>query len=561
MERLRQLVSNIAAQLSVLSLSQRIAIGLAAALIAVSLLSLVQWAKTPDLVPLVDHSFEFVELSAIEDSLRAAGIDYEIVGNSRVLVRAADRHNALRLVYEADALPDGSLFDMQTVVTTSNPFQPPEARTNAWTYAKGNELAKIIITSPYVKKASVILNPVTKRRLGGITDVPTASVAVTLVRGQEMTQEMVETLAKLVAGAVGGLRPHNVNITDARTLRSFGVPNPEDATGFDILTMVKQREAHYKKKILDKLSHIPGIRVAVTVDIDMTKRVTQNIRHDLPQPRTESSQSTDQSSARRGTEPGTQANLGTAITVGAGGQSSTSEESSVENFEPRVAQTETIEQFPYSTNLVTAAVGIPRSFIVGVYLAGREQGTAEPKDDDPDFISLSESQIERVHNSVERIIMAQSPEDVEVDIYPDFAWSADGSVSNRLPGEVALGQEQSSLSTATDLAEHYGPQVGLGVLALMSLFMVMRLARQASESVAKRSDLTAEPDTDGDDTILEVGSAPIGQAEVSEGALTGKEVDPETLRYQELGTEVSKMINDDPTGTADLIRRWLNEDK
>lgn len=210
---------------------------------------------------------------------------------------------------------------------------------------------------------------------------------------------------------------------------------------------------------------------------------------------------------------------------------------------------------------MTAAVGIPRSFIVGVYLAGREEGTAEPKDDDPDFMSVSEAQIERVHNSVERIIMAQSPEDVEVDVYPDFAWSADGSVSNRLPGEVALGQEPSSLSTATDLAEHYGPQVGLGVLALMSLFMMMRLARQASESVAERSGSRVEPADEDDGTILEVGSAPIGQAEVSEGALTGKEVDPETLRYQELGTEVSKMINDDPVGTAELIRRWLNEDK
>ena len=121
-----------------------------------------------------------------------------------------------------------------------------------------------------------------------------------------------------------------------------------------------------------------------------------------------------------------------------------------------MAQTETIEQFPYSTNSVTAAVGIPRSFIVGVFLAGRDEGTAEPKDDDPDFISLREAQVKRVRKSVERIIMTQSPEDVDVDVYPDFGWSADGSVWNRSPGEVTLGQEPSSLSTATELAENYG---------------------------------------------------------------------------------------------------------
>ena len=64
---------------------------------------------------------------------------------------------------------------------------------------------------------------------------PDTSVTVTLASGKEMTHEIVEGFAKLVAGGVAGLKPHQVNITDARTMRSYGLPDPDDAASFDLL--------------------------------------------------------------------------------------------------------------------------------------------------------------------------------------------------------------------------------------------------------------------------------------------------------------------------------------
>ncbi|RME39396.1 MAG: hypothetical protein D6788_05530 [Planctomycetota bacterium] len=557
MDRLRALLRHIQDQLGGLTLSQRIAIGLCAALIAVSLLSLVQWSGKPTLVPLVNYRFSFDELTAVEDVLKANRIPYQIVGASRVLVREADRHNALRLVNQADALPEGSLFDLQAVVKESNPFQSPEARNRAWTYAKGNELAKIIATSPFVEKASVILNPVTKRRIGGVTDVPTASVAVTLVRGHEMTRQMVEAFAKLVAGAVAGLKPHNVYITDARTLRSYSLPNPEDAASFDLLSMIKQREAHYRRKILDKLADIPGVQVAVTVELDTSKRVTTHLKHDVPQPKSETSSTTEQRSAAQPAEPGVQANLGTALTAGGSGQTSTSEESTVENFEPQLTQQETIEQLPFATKKVSAAVGIPRSFIVGVYLTRHPDQKDAPAEDDPAFVAVRDEQIERVRKSVSRIVMAQNPDDVVVDVYPDMEWTPDGGVQPKPLGAAMAEAEAGTATGMMGLVRDYGPRAGLAFLALMSLFLMMRIAKQSSQAAAKAtapSVPAAEPESE---EILTVGGGPIGQATPSESMLTGKEVDPETLRYQELGAEVAKMVEEDPDGAADLIRRWL----
>ena len=143
MERLRQLLNDIGAQLGVLTVSQRLAIGLCAALIAGSMLWLLQWSTTPEMVPLVNAEFSYDDLDSAESALRAEGIKFTIHG-TRILVASADRQSAIRVVHTAGALPEGSLFDMDAVVADQNPFQSPEARKYAQNFAKGNELAKII---------------------------------------------------------------------------------------------------------------------------------------------------------------------------------------------------------------------------------------------------------------------------------------------------------------------------------------------------------------------------------------------------------------------------------
>jgi flagellar biosynthesis/type III secretory pathway M-ring protein FliF/YscJ len=559
MERLWQLLNFIQARLSVLTVSQRIAIGLCAALIAGSFLWLLQWSAAPDLAPLVTRDFSYGELDAAETALKTNGIPYEIHGTT-VFVRAADRHNVLRLLHAANALPEGSLFDMAAAVAEQNPFQAPEQREYAQNYAMGNELAKIIATAAFVKEARVLINPRTKRRLGGATDIPTASVALNLEPGHEINDAMVDGFAKLVAGAVAGLKPQNVAVTDVRTGRSYNVPAPDDMLSFDALGMEQKREDHLRSKILATLADVPGVRVAVRVELDTTKRVTQKLKHDAPQPRTESNQSSETSGGGRASEPGVQANLGQAVAEDGGGQSNTTEESKTENFEPKLSQTETIEQLPFAVKKVTAAVGIPRSFISNVFKL-RFPEKAEPKDADPDFVTLRDAQVKRVRASVEKIVMAKNPDDVEVDVYPDVDWSVEGGSWSRAPEGTSVIQAGAEGFDPMGLLRNYGPQFGLGVLALMSLFMVSRIAGRASAvSVSLGSAGVSAPNQAGEEPILTVGPHPIGQAAVASGSvLMGREVNVEMLRYQELGDEVSKLVESDPEGTAQLIRRWIED--
>lgn len=551
------MINQISTQLGVLTVSQRLAIALCGAMVVTSLLWLTKWSTTPDLVPVANYEFSYDELDAADDALSGSGIAYEIQG-SRVLVRAGDRHMALRVMHSGNALPQGSLFDMETVVTDQNPFLSPEARKYAQTYAKGNELAKIIATYPFVKKASVLLNPTTRRRIGGSSDVPTASVAVTLRPGVEMSNDIVAGFASLVSGAVAGLKSHNVNIMDARSGRSFNVPSPGDAASFDYLGVVKKRESHMLAKIMNKLVYIPGVHATVSIELDTTKRVTEKRTYDPPQPRIETSQATDSGSADRSAEPGVQANTGTAIASGGAAQNSSTEESSTENFEPKLRGAETIEQLPFSTKRVTATVSIPRSFIVSIYQA-RFPDKEAPADTDPDFVAAREEETSRVKRSVERIVMSKSSNDVEVDVYPDMEWTAEGGSWSRAPLGVAEGAAQADAFDAVSMFRTYGAPAGLSVLALVSLMMMTRIARRSGQSTRGAAKIETFDEPSESTGVLTVGPGTVGQAEASEGFLSGKEVDEETLRYQELGAEVSRLAEGDPQGTAELIRRWMNE--
>jgi flagellar biosynthesis/type III secretory pathway M-ring protein FliF/YscJ len=338
------------------------------------------------------------------------------------------------------------------------------------------------------------------------------------------------------------------------------VPHPDDAASFDVFSMEKKREAHLQLKILDALAYIPAVRVSVSVEVDTSKRVTQKLKHDAAQPKIETSQSSESGAAGSGAEPGVQANLGQSISAGSNGGMNTTEETMVENFEPKLSETETVEQIPFAIKSATATVGIPRSFVVGLYQAQFPKAD-KPEDDNPDFSKLRDDLLNRVKRGIERIVMAKKPNDVEVSIYPDMEWSVDGGSWSRAPAAGMVTQASSESFDALGLVKGYGPQIGLGFLALLSLFTMTRIVRSAppvpkpagvAEKKAGSAAEEAEP-------LLAAGASAVGKASLSESLLVGREVDDDTLRYQELGEEVAKLVEADPESAAELIRRWMDE--
>jgi flagellar biosynthesis/type III secretory pathway M-ring protein FliF/YscJ len=553
MERLRQLLKQIQAQLGVLTTSQRVAIGLCAALIAGSILWLLQWSVEPEYVPLVKDDIPIEQVEPAEEALRGAGLNYELRGQ-RVYVRAEDKPNAQRLLHKAGVVTGSQIFDMEDLMTQSSPFESPEARQTKAMYALGNTLGQIIGTSPAIESARVVVNSKTKRRIGGPSDVPTASVFVVPAPGKEMTQEMVEWIGRLVSGAVSGLKPYNVAISDTR--RSYHIPHPDEAVGATYLAETKKRERHLEDKILGQLEYIPGVRAAVSVELDTDLRSAVKVTYDKPQPSSEKEKEMASNAAQTPAEPGLQANTGTSLTLSPAGQTSSTEERTTEYQQVQITEKQEIQTRSFANKRVTATVGIPRSFVVSLFNL-KYPDITDPTDDD--LADEQSALVSSVTAKVVRLVQARDQSDVQVDVYPDLQFSAvgpewGGATATMVAGAAAAEGPVSAMG----MVRNYGPQAGLGLLALMSMFLMMRIVRRSSEEVRR---LSMEDDSDEDDldTILHVGPNTVGEAAASDSLLLGQEVDEGTLRYQQLNEEVKKMVQADPTGAADLIRRWVQE--
>ncbi len=554
MDRFRQILSKIGVQLGALTVSQRIAIGLCAALVATSLLWLMQWSVAPDLVPLTNYEFNYDELTAAREVLATETGSFKIVGK-KIYVTPADRDRLLLKLSSADALPEGSLMSLEELVNNTDPFMSPEQLQLKENYARGNTLAQMMMAYPFVQSAQVIINPKRVRRLGAQqSDEPTASVSVMLKPGTEMEKPLVDTFAKLVSGAVPGLKPYNVNVTDARTGRTHNVPHPDDAGRADLYEMERKREADLKAKIQDALA-IPGLLLAVSVELDPALSSKTIYRHDKPQPRIERTTADEMTSREGGgSETGLQANVGSALTASANGQSSLKEESNTEYFPGNLREEERIQTGTWSIQRVTASISIPRSYISGLVMA-RTGTDAQPRDEE--LQADREAQIARVKSAVQKIINARNPEDVMVDVYPDMMWQPDGPSWSQPPGALAAAGTAQPAGTL-DMVRGYGPQIGLGVLALTSLFMMLRIVRK-SAGMAASAAAAAEHDEPDEADSLHIGQQTIGEATLTDGFLTGQEVDEHTLMERQLAQEVSKMVAEDPKSAADLVQRWVNE--
>jgi flagellar biosynthesis/type III secretory pathway M-ring protein FliF/YscJ len=60
---------------------------------------------------------------------------------------------------------------------------------------------------------------------------------------------------------------------------------------------------------------------------------------------------------------------------------------------------------------------------------------------------------------------------------------------------------------------------------------------------------------------FDVSDAPIGEAEVTEHLLVGREVDESTLRSQKLVEQVAELIKQDPNTTVSVLQRWIDAER
>ena len=555
MEALKRMIDQIRQQLTVLSTSQKLAIALCGALVAGSLFWLVHFSTAPEMVPVLAQDLTLEQIDRALETLKGQGVNAKQIGN-RVYVPPRDRDEALLQLNRAEALPEDTSIGFSELINDSDPFRPSDENTWRRQVALGNELARIISLGDDIQNARVIIQDRSKRRFGAMSNIrPTASVQVKMSGGTQLSQGIVDGLCRFVSGAVAGLEPQDVTVVDATTMRAYTVPDPDDIMAAGLLDERKKNEDHMRSKILEALQSIPGVLVSVSVELDASK--TQTRKQVWAKPEVKSEQSSSQSSESADTpgETGVNPNVGVALSGGSGGNRTESEESKTDFFDQKATEVTDVEKIPFTVVRSTAAIGIPRSFLIGIFTAryGQDVDLAD-LDENTDYQHIRDEEVERVRSSVMKIVMTDSPSDVDVDVFYDF--NATGTELRTSPGgDVMVAAADGG---AMGYARRYGAHVGLIVLSLISFMMMARLVRKSSDVVkAIMPPERREVKTGESEDVLDVASSgPVGKASVTEGLLIGEEVDEDTLRFTELSQQVTKLIDDDPKSAAELIRRW-----
>lgn len=558
MDSLKQMIGQIAERYRLLDTSQKVAIGLCVIVIIGSMMSLLQWSAKPELVPIMAKDFTFDQMDSAEEALRAAGVKFQRVGR-RLMVYEADRYNAVRVLNKADALPEDFEFGFAKLMEADSTFQQSSVLEHQRQVALGYELANVIASSPSVEHAFVLIQQQNKRTIGQARVRPSASVKITMKGSHSVTQTIVDGCAKLVATAVAGLSPHDVTVFDTKTLKAHHVPNPEELLAQGLLAERKKNEQHLLSKIMAQLSYVPGVLASVSVELDGSKSHTEAYSYGEAEVKSEETKTSKAGSASAPGETGVNPNTGVALKAGGGGMQSESEEGRTENFEPKVTERRVEEKAPFALKRATAAINIPRSYVLNVFKA-RYPDKNDPSETDSTFINVRDEEFSKVRGAVKNILQSKADEDVQVEMYYDV--ESAGVMIAGMPGVLGGAAAVSELTT-TEALKSYAPQAGLVALALFSLFMMTRLVRKSTRTARNAFPMPEEQDVDeyavAPDGILAVPGGPIGRAETSEGFLVGQEVDEQTLQNQQLDEQVARLVDDDPEGVADLLRRWVEQ--
>lgn len=552
MEALSRLVTKINATLSDLTASQRLAIGLCAVVIMGSFLWLVRWSTEPEYVRLLDQKMSMEDLQAASDALPEG--KYRIAGEY-ILVSPSDKHELIWELQRKGAMPEDTSISFRSIIDDSSPFQPEGENKFRRLVALQNELARVIASSKMIQSAEVFITDTTKRRISGPNITATASVKVTTTPGHSLNQEIVNACAALVAGSVPGLLPHKVSVIDGSTMMAYAAPNPEDSFAQGMLRERNKHEDILVGKISNQLSYIPGVRVAVSVELDPSSRVRREFEYDEPAIREEQSRSTNSRSGSPSGETGVGPNVGQALTGVGANQSESTEESTSTFQDQKIKKEEQIKSAPYSVQRATASIAIPRSYLANIVKSSKpDDDKAEATKEEIDELFKEESQ--RVRSIVGNILLSSNRDDVAVtyvhDVQQGVKLLPDGTVvaASQVDGGGVLMTVQDHIS-----------EIILGMMALMGMFLLTRMAKKSSRMAYEAQEfdaVTSEVD-EGDEEPLTVSGGPIGRVDpTAESVLEGHEVDEHSVRATQVSEQVRSLVDEDPVGVSKLLRRWTD---
>lgn len=565
MDAIRRMLDTIRRQLGRLGPTERLFIGSVVVILVMGLFLVSQFAGKPTLVPLLP-GVPLADQQRAQSFLSSSGLTTKMVDN-QVMIAADQKGNALALLTTNKQLPSdtsGFFSSLIKAQSWSNTRQMNEAVYNG---ALKTELDKIISSMNGIKSASVLFDVPDPSGLGASTRRPTASVGVFTESGAPLDQRTVDAIAYLVGGAKAGLSPERVRVIDG----AHGQRKPTSENEIVPTTYLEHAakvESETQRKLTELLSFIPGVVVAVTAQVDVT-RVTSREQKFMPvgegslsAAKRTMENTTKQSDAGKGAEPGVRSNQPAGINQGGKGTSHESEESTKENDIHAGSRTaETVDPRGMPT-MVAVSINVPRGFVAAALKGPDGKGVADDKaitdafekSYKPEIRASILPHVRAMTTAVGAVVDSQ----VVVSLIPVdlVAAPAGAGAQAGLLGSLAGGGGGgggSGVLMGMTLAQLIDKAVlaVLGVGALGFMFMMVRKA-------GKKQELPTAEELVGLPPALETKTDLIGEADESDTPLAGIELGEGEVRTQKLLQQVQDMVKNNPEGAAKMIKRWVN---
>lgn len=562
MGQLRQALETISAQVGKLSTTQRLLIGSLCVIMVMTLFLLAQYSAKPMMVPLLPGQGSDVQVEAAS-YLSTTGVRYDD-SSGVVMVRPEDAAAARAQLVQNGRMPGDTSLLFESIIDLQSWTNPKELNEQIYNMALQNELAGMLSAFQGIRSAAVVIDAPPASGLGMATRVPTATVTVVTDSGGAMGQGLVDAVARAVAGAKSGLEATRVNVIDAATGMARKVRADDEAISGTYLEHARKVEEQTREKLSGLLSYIPGVLVAVTAEVDVTRRRTETVRH-LPERAgsvamvsRESTSSVEQQNAGRGTRGGVQANTGADLEKNTGGGTSLNDTTTDTEFETRFGTEATNVVDPRGMpTRVAASIMVPSAYVADLIVA--ESGAGDAEGEGPTTADIA-ARFEAERSAIRDSVVPHLPRKA------DGTLAVDDVVVSLMPGATVVPAPASAGFGGGALAMLTGgpggtfgagiDTIALGALALVAVGMMLLTVKKA----AAVPELPSPEELSGVPQRLEIDSDVVGEAGEGDSPMAGIELNETEVEGQQLFEQIGKLVDADPEFATRLLRRWIQPD-
>jgi len=576
MELLRRIWAPVARQMGALTPTHKLLVACVVLLLGMTLVLVAQYSGKPSMVELLPGS-PASDQDTASAALTEMGIPHENK-SGRIYVSPGDKSRAIARLAESGRLPGDKAILFENILNKPSWVNSRQQNEQIYNNALQNELSLRIADFRGVKTARVFLDIPEAQGFGPSLKKPSASAMVTTENGQPLPQASVDAIAGFIAGSKAGLTIDRVRVIDATSGRQRKASGEDEALPATYLEHAARVESLTREKVQDLLAYIPGVVVAVTAQVDVT-RSRAEVRTNMPEKqgtvslrKKETETTTNSTQGGPGAEPGFAANQAADINRGGGAGGTRTENSSLAtDYENHVGtRNETILDPRGNPTMVAVSVNVPRGFVASLIRPAADADPAAkptaPGDTEVQarFDAIKKDIVESLTPHV-RAMTAQAnsaasadeikrlvQESIGVTMIPVDAPAPAAPQTAGLFSGLAAGGGLSGLANGGLLDKAVLGVLGVAALGMMAM-MVKRAGRR--EQVPTAEELVGLPPT------LDTDADIVGEAGEGDTAMTGIEIDESAMQSKKILEQVNALVSQKPDAAARLVGRWINVDE